>query len=204
MSLTLDPQFWWYLTRAAGVTAWVAGSGSLLLGLALATRTLGNRPKGPWLLDLHRGLAGVTMAFLALHLAALVADSYTHFGVADVLVPFASGWKPAAVAGGVISAWLLVAVEVTSLAKKRLPARWWRAVHLSSYGAAIAATVHAFTAGTDAGNPGFVAVAVVTVVGAAFMTTYRFAAPRRSARRIPARPAAVAQNLASVGSPEST
>ena len=182
MSFTLNPQFWWYLTRAAGITAWVAGSASLLLGLALATRTLGSRPKGPWLLDLHRGLAGVTIAFLALHIAALVADSYTHFGVADVLVPFASGWKPAAVAGGVIAAWLYGAVELTSLVKKHLPKKWWRGIHLSSYAAAIAATLHAFTAGTDAANPGFVAVAVVTVVGAAFMTTYRLAAPRKRAR----------------------
>ncbi len=188
MHLALHPQFWWYLTRATGITAWVAGSGSLLLGLALATRTLGSRPKGPWLLDLHRGLAGVTVAFLSLHIVALVADSYTHFAVADVLVPFASTWKPAAVAGGVIAMWLYAAVELTSLAKKHLSTRWWRGIHLSSYVAAIAATVHAFMAGTDASNPGFLVVALVTGVGAVFMTTYRLAAPRKRARTPVRRP----------------
>ena len=190
MHLALHPQLWWYLTRAAGITAWLTSLGSLLAGLALATRALGGRPKGPWLLDLHRGLAGTTMAFLALHVSALVADSYVHFGAADVLVPFASGWKPAAVAAGVVAMWLLVAVEATSLAMRRLPKRVWRAIHLSSHGAAVAATVHAFTAGTDAGNPLVIGAAVSATAAAAFLLTYRAVLPRRR----PARPPVAAAN----------
>ena len=34
--------------------------------------------------------------FVVLHVAALVADSYVDFGLADVLVPLASSWKPGA------------------------------------------------------------------------------------------------------------
>lgn len=189
MELNLHPELWWYLTRATGITAWVAALGSTLAGLALATRTLGKKPKGPWLLDLHRGLAGVTLTFTALHVGSLVADSYVHFGVADVLVPLASGWKPLAVAGGVVAMWLYVAVEASSLAMRRLPKRVWRTIHLASHGAAVAATLHAFTAGTDAGHPLVVAVAVVAVSAAVFMFTYRAVQPRRAARaaRIPAR-----------------
>lgn len=185
--MKLHPEFWWYATRSTGITAWIAGSASLLVGLALATRTLGNKPKAPWLLDLHRGLSGVTLLFTGLHLAALVADSYVHFGLADLVVPFASSWKPAAVAGGVIALWLYVAVEATSMARNRLSKRWWRGIHLSSYAATVAATIHAFTAGTDAGHPGMVVAAVVTVTGVVFMTVYRLLAPKRPARRIPAR-----------------
>lgn len=190
MSLALHPEFWWYATRATGITAWAAALVSTLAGLALATRTLGAKPKGPWLLDLHRGLAGVTVAFTALHLAALVADSYVHFGVADVLVPFASGWKPGAVAAGVIAMWLYAAVQATSLAMKRLPKRWWRTIHLWSYLALASATTHLFTAGTDATHPAVLATAGGAVLAAVFMLTYRVAAPAKPARRIPPRPSA--------------
>jgi hypothetical protein len=73
-----------------------------------------------------------------------------------VLVPFASGWRPVAVAWGVISLWVILAVEVTSLLMKRMPRRAWHAVHLSSYALFAAATAHAITAGTDVRNPFFV------------------------------------------------
>ena len=87
------------------------------------------------------------MAFVGLHLGALVADSYVHFGWADVFVPWASSWKSTAVAWGVIAWWLLVVIEVTSLLMKRLPKRLWRGVHLSSYLVALLSTAHLFTAG---------------------------------------------------------
>ena len=64
---------------------------------------------------------------------ALVADNYTHFNLSDLAIPYASDWKPGAVALGVIAAWLLAAVELTSLAIKRLPKRVWRSIHLTSY-----------------------------------------------------------------------
>ncbi len=189
MDLTLHPELWWYATRATGITAWLAALGSTLAGLALATRILGRRPKGPWLLDLHRGLAGVTLSFTALHVASVVVDSYVHFGVADVLVPLASDWEPRAVAGGVVAVWLYVAVEASSLAMRRLPKRVWRTIHLASHGAAVAATLHAFTAGTDAGHPLVIAVALGAVTAATFMFSYRALQPRRAGRRAPARAA---------------
>lgn len=153
MTRTLHPELWWYLARATGITAWVASLGSLLAGLALATRALGSRPRGPWLLDLHRGLAGVTVAFTALHVTALVADSYLHFGAAEVLVPFTSGWRPLAVGAGVLVMWLLLA------------------------------TAHALTAGTDAGHPVVVATAVGAVAAATFLLAYRAVGPGRATGR---------------------
>ena len=44
----------------------------------------------------------------------------------DLLVPGASQWRPTAVAWGVIALYLLLAVEVTSLLKRRVPTRLWR------------------------------------------------------------------------------
>lgn len=94
----MSEQFWWYVARSSGVVAWALALASVLWGIALATRALGDKPKAPWLLDLHRHLGGLTVAFTGIHLAALVADTYVHFGWADLFVPFASGWRTGAVA----------------------------------------------------------------------------------------------------------
>ena len=66
--------------------------------------------------------------------------------------------------------YLLVAVEATSLAKSRLPYRWWRIVHLGSYPLFALATVHSLSAGTDTTtviNDGLaVALGAIAVAGA--------------------------------------
>jgi DMSO/TMAO reductase YedYZ heme-binding membrane subunit len=186
----MDEKLWWYLSRATGLVAWGLAVTSILLGLALASRALGKKPPAPWLLALHRWTGGLTLAFTLGHVGALVADSFVHFGWADVLVPFASSWRPAAVAWGVIAMWLLVAIELTSLQMRRLPKRLWRAVHLSSYLVAVLATLHGFTAGTDTRSGAFAWVAVAAIGSMAFFAMYRALAPIKGARarRTAARP----------------
>ena len=105
---------------------------SVLCGILIPAK-LSARQRPAWSLDLHRGLAGLTLGFVALHLAALVADSYVQFGLADLVIPFASEWKPLPVALGVVSMWLLIVVHATSMAMKHLPRRMWRRIHMASY-----------------------------------------------------------------------
>lgn len=188
----MDPKIWWYLSRATGLVAWGLAVGAILVGLALSTRALGPNPKAPWLLALHRWLGGLTVLFTGAHIAAIVADSFVPFDAADVLVPFASDWKPMPVASGILAAWLLVAIELTSLQMRRLPKRVWRFIHLSSYLVAVLATVHGLTAGSDADNPLFAWSALVAMAAMAFFSAYRRLAPKKAARspRVPARPPA--------------
>ena len=71
---------------------------------------------------------------------------------ADLAVPYASDWKPDAVALRVIAA-RLAAVELTSLAIKRLPKRVWRSIHLTCYTVFWLTTIYAALApGTDRAN----------------------------------------------------
>lgn len=146
----------WYVARASGLLAWAMLSGSVALGLLLATRLLGPTPRPQVLLRLHRKLATLSLVFVGIHLAAIWVDSYVHFTLLALLVPFASRWHPVAVAWGVAALYLLAAVAVTSLGFRRLPARarqLWRPVHLSTHVLFALATVHLLTAGTDARNP---------------------------------------------------
>ena len=166
----MNPQVAWYAARAAGIMAWLLLTVSVLWGLLLSTRVLGGHPTQRWLLDLHRFLGGLAVTFTAVHVASLVADTYVDFGAVDTLIPFASEWRPGAVALGVVGMWLLVAVELTSLLMRRLPRRAWRAVHLLSYGVFWMATLHGLAAGADARNPVFVLTSNLAVAAVVFLT----------------------------------
>jgi hypothetical protein len=111
-----------------------------------------------------------------------VADSYVSFGPAEILVPMASAWKPGPVAWGVVALYLLVAVEVTSLARRRLPARLWRVTHAASLPLWAFATVHTLSAGTDASHPAVVAASIVSTAAVIFATLVRVLSPRSSGR----------------------
>jgi DMSO/TMAO reductase YedYZ heme-binding membrane subunit len=175
----INPQTWWYLTRASGIVAWLMLTASVIWGIVLSTKAFPEHRRPAWLLDLHRWLGGLAVSFTAIHLGALVADSYVHFGLADLTVPFASQWQPGAVALGVVAMWLLVAVEATSLAMKRLPRKVWRWIHLSSYAVFLLVSLHAALAGTDTTHWLYQGTAVASIVAVAWATVYRLTHRRK-------------------------
>lgn len=180
--LLASTKVWWYMSRSAGIVAWALCAASVLWGMALATRALGRNPTAPWLLDLHRFLGGLAVTFVGIHMVSLMLDPFVRFTVGDLLVPFASTqYRPGAVAWGVVAFYLLLAVEVTSLLKKRLPVGLWRQVHLTSYVLYAMATVHLLTAGTDRFNPALRWSVLVTVGAVVFFAAYRVVGPGRAA-----------------------
>jgi predicted ferric reductase len=122
---------------------------SVLWGLVLSTKALGSRPRPNWVLDLHRFVGGAAVVFTGIHVISLMLDSYVEFGVREILIPFTSSYRPAAVAWGVIAGYVLLAVEITSLLRKRISKRLWRATHYLSFPLFVLATAHGVTAGTD-------------------------------------------------------
>ena len=182
----MNPQVWWYVARASGIIAWLLLTASVIWGILLSTGAFPTRRRPAWLLDLHRWLGGLTVAFVAAHLVALVADNYTHFDIAALAIPYASDWRPGAVALGVVAMWCLIAVEATSLAMRRLSRRLWRAVHLSSYVVFWLASLHAAFAGTDSTNRLYQITALVGITAVVWALVYRLTS-RRSGPRPPAR-----------------
>jgi predicted ferric reductase len=174
-------QAWWYVARSGGIISWALAALAVIGGLQLSTRLL-RRPAPAWMLDVHRFLGGLAVAFLGVHLLGLAADQFIGFSVADFLVPFVSSYKPAAVGLGVIGMYLLLAVELTSLAMRRIPRSTWHAIHLSSYVIFVVATVHGLTAGTDRHNAVFQWACLVTAGVVLMMTLVRIMSPRRAPR----------------------
>jgi predicted ferric reductase len=181
----VSEHFWWYVARAGGLVAWMLVVASCTWGLLHALRSFGRRPSPAWMLSVHRYLSALALAFVAVHVVAILADSYVQFSVADVLVPFSSSSQPVPVALGVLGMYLLAAVEVTSLARARLSLRVWRSVHVLSYVVLALVTVHLLAAGTDAGDllpaTSAVLLGIAAVFGAAMLLTWRTAPKVRPA-----------------------
>lgn len=182
----MSPQTWWYLSRASGIVAWVLLAASCLWGVLLATRMLRPADRPAWLLDLHRWLGALTIVTTGVHLAALVADGYVSFGWREILVPQASEWHRGAVTFGVVATYLVAVVELTSLVMRRLPRRWWRAVHLGSYLAFASVSVHGVLAGSDVTNRAMGLVGAA-VFGALAVAVIARIVHRRGVRAVRAR-----------------
>ena len=177
-------QIWWDTARASGIVAWALATLAVIGGLQLSTRLI-RRPAPAWVLDVHRFVGGLAVAFTGVHIAGLLLDTFTSFGPVEVLVPFTSAYKPAAVAFGIVAFYLLLAVELTSLAMRRLSRKVWHGVHLSSYLLFALATVHGITAGTDRHNVWFQWACLLAAALVLFMTFVRILAPRRGSDRPP-------------------
>ena len=142
----------WYVARSSGIVAWATVTASILWGLALSSRLVRKRGVPAWLLDLHRYLGTLSLVFVLVHLFGLWADNFVYFGPSEMFVPMKSPWKTGAVAWGIVAFYFLAAIQISSWLMRHMKRRIWHAIHLSSIGLWITATVHTFLAGQDRHN----------------------------------------------------
>ncbi len=181
--LIVNAKFWWYVARSAGLVAWAMLALSIAFGLVLSSRAFGRRTNPAWTLAVHRFLGAMGLVFTGIHLLGLLADDYVQFSIGDLLIPGSSPWRPGAVAWGVVSLYILLAIQITSWAMRYLPRRWWRTVHWSAPVLFVTASIHSVQAGTDVGR-----IAVRTGVGVIVVLALLTAARVMTAQRRQQRP----------------
>jgi cytochrome b561 len=182
MIAALDSRTWWWVTRAAGIVAWVVVGAAVVWGLLASTKMIRRRGAPAWILDLHRYLGTLTIVFVVIHVAAIWLDSFVNFDTKQLFVPFTASWRPHAVAWGIFSTYLLVAIQTTSWAMRKLPRKLWHRVHLLSIPMLAMATVHGFLAGTDRANRAVQWSAFAVGLGVVFFVSVRLLSPSRTAR----------------------
>lgn len=143
----------WYADRAAGMTALVLLTASVCLGIALAGRARSSRWPAFAIQDVHRYLGLLTGVFIAIHGLAILLDSYVPYSLTQLLVPGTAPSRTIAVAVGVVSAELLVALAVTNRFRKSLPYTFWRRAHYLNFAVWTLALGHGIAAGTDSDQP---------------------------------------------------
>lgn len=179
----MNTQTWWLLTRATGIVAWLTLTATISWGVILSTKAFPARRRPAWLLDLHRWLGTLTIAFTAVHVFALLIDDYVDFGLADVTIPLWTSWRPGAVALGILAAWGLVAIQISSVLKRRLSRTVWRMIHFASYPVFLITTLHGVFAGSDSTRPLYRLVAVMSIGLVSWATIYRLVRPGKRPRR---------------------
>jgi predicted ferric reductase len=153
LSSGLSSSSLWYATRSTGIVAFGLLTATTALGVAATQRALASRAWPRFATQaLHRNVSLLAVGFVVVHVLTTLIDTYVHVGWWSLIVPGASAYQPAWVAFGTLAFDLLLVLIVTSLLRRHLPARVWRSLHWSSYGAWALALVHFVTVGTDAKN----------------------------------------------------
>jgi sulfoxide reductase heme-binding subunit YedZ len=146
-----DHRFW-YLARAAGLTAYLLLTLDVILGLVIHTRALDDLIARWQSFDLHQFTALLALGFLALHLLALLGDSYVGFRPWQLLIPFTSPYRPVPVALGVVALYLVLLIVGSFYVRRHIGQRAWRMLHYLSFGGWALALGHGLLAGTDTGT----------------------------------------------------
>jgi DMSO/TMAO reductase YedYZ heme-binding membrane subunit len=73
----------------------------------------------------------------------------------------------------VVALYLLVAVQATSLARRRLPHRLWRRIHLTAFPLLAVVTAHLLTAGADRANPLVLTILTAPAAAPIFLVLFR-------------------------------
>jgi predicted ferric reductase len=182
LAATHGPSALWYATRGTGAVTLVLLTASVVLGISevRAWRPLGS-PRFA-VASLHRSLSLLAVALLAVHIVTTLLDPFPRIPVAAAVVPFATSYRPLWVGLGAIATDLLLALVVTSLARRRLGYRTWRGVHWFAYACWPVALLHGLGTGSDARTTWMQALTIGCVAAVLAAVAGRLAAPRTAPR----------------------
>ena len=182
-------------SAATGVISMVLLTAVVVLGVLVNRR--GRLPGLPRFagLSLHRYLSLLAVGFVTVHVLTAVAVPLAGVGLTVAVIPFASAREPVWVGLGAVSFDLLIALVVTSLLRRHLGRRTWRAVHWLAYLCWPAALAHSIGTGPGLRTGRLLDLAVACVAAAA--AGWRLAGTWRRGpgpRRIPG-PAAAPERI---------
>lgn len=171
----------WLAARATGVVSLVLVTLTISLGIALShpeqSRWKQSKRIFPW----HESLWVFTLAFIAVHVVALVMDPYAGVGIGGALFPGLSEYRSVPVALGVLSLYALLITAMTARYTKFLPPGVWLRLHRLSIVVLILGWTHGVLAGTDSDalRPVYWGMALMVIVAA----VYRYWVVRERVRR---------------------
>lgn len=167
------PYLFWITSRAAGFAALVLASLAVSLGLLMSTKLLKGRTTE--LRTAHDTLALSTIVAIVVHAAALLGDSYLHPSIADIALPFVSGYRTLWTSVGIVAGWGLMLLGLSYYARRWVGAGRWRKLHRFTALAWLAGLVHAIGEGTDAGQLWFLGMVALVAIPALGLLLTRLA-----------------------------
>jgi len=164
------PHLFWITSRAAGIVALVLASLAVSLGLVMSLKFM--RRRGPDLLATHEILSLSALVAIAVHGLALLGDQFLHPSIADIAIPFVSGYKTFWTSLGIIAGWGLALLGLSYYLRRHIGTRRWRKLHRFTAVLWLLGLGHALGEGTDAGQVWFLAmIGIVAVPALALLVT---------------------------------
>jgi predicted ferric reductase len=165
-------QAWWYVTRAAGLTAYFLLWLSMVWGMGISTKIFRSAVDGTYTYDFHEFLSLLGLGFVVLHVVVLMLDKFLPFTLAQVLVPFIDSYRPLWVGLGIIGFYIFLLVTVTFYLRSRIGVQAFRSIHLLSLIGYLGATLHGLFAGTDSALATTKLLYLGTLLVVVFLTVY--------------------------------
>ena len=134
-------------------------------------------------LSLHRFTSLLAVGFLALHILTAVAEPLAGVGLAAAVIPFVAADKPFWLGLGTVSFDLMAALIVTSLLRRHIGRRCWRAVHWLAYACWPAALAHSIGSNPDMRSGRLLDLAAACIVAVLAAAGWRLAGPVRARPR---------------------
>src|SRR6059058_3829160 len=149
MASAAGTQLFWYVGRGSGVVAYLLLTLSITLGVALSRRWHAARWPRLVLHECHRWATLTLYAFLGIHALMMLLDPYIGFTLADVAVPFVSGYRTLWLSLGIVAGELALAIGASVLVRERIGYRAWHLLHGPAYPIFAMSLLHALGTGTD-------------------------------------------------------
>jgi sulfoxide reductase heme-binding subunit YedZ len=158
----------WITSRSAGIVALLASSCAVSLGLMMARRS-----RLPDLRATHEALSLATLGALVVHALALLGDQFMSPSLADITIPFVSGYQRLWTTTGIVAGWMLIVLGLSYYFRARIGPARWRSLHRLTALAWALGVIHSIGEGTDASAAWFLAAAAAVVVPAGALLAAR-------------------------------
>jgi predicted ferric reductase len=146
-------QMMWYITRSAGLTAYLVLWLSVAWGLAVSSRILDRLLHRAFTYEFHQFLSLLAIGFIILHIGVLTLDRYLPYSLAELLVPFLSPYRPVWVGLGTLAFYLILLVTITFYLRAQIGMKAFRAIHVLSLVSYLGVAAHSLMSGTDSSLP---------------------------------------------------
>ena len=164
----------WYLTRASGVVTLILLTVTVVLGVANVNRAQAAGWPRFVVEGLHRNASLLAVVMLCVHIATTVLDPFASISLVASIVPFIGNYRPIWLGLGTLASDLLLAIALTSIVRRRLGQRTWRATHWLAYACWPIAVVHGLGTGSDA-RSWLLVVTVICVLAVVLASWWRAA-----------------------------
>ena len=180
MATSATPHLFWITSRAAGDAALILSSLGVCIGLLMGGRFV--KKRGLDLRSTHEALSLATLVTIVIHALALLGDGFLKPSLADITIPFVSGYMTFWTTTGIVAGWAMVLLGLSYYVRSKIGPARWRKMHRFTALAWVLGLVHSLGEGTDAGTTWFLAMtAIVTIPAVILLAVRMLSRPRQAA-----------------------